>query len=172
MRTASSILFLSGMALLSALSLLAGQRLIALGALLVGLGWILPLPLRGQRALRTPLFLSATALSGLALAIALPTLFAVLVFTTALYAWDLAATAERIVAFSGDEQRRFARRYLALATILAGVGIALAGASTLWKMSMAFSPALGLAVGIVLLAVLLVRLAKSVQPETREEDSS
>ncbi|MBU0595789.1 hypothetical protein KJ567_03785 [Candidatus Bipolaricaulota bacterium] len=171
MRIAAIFTLPAGSWLLALVALLGQQRALGLCALALGALWLLVVYRRLRLPLRTAMLLATGLLCGLAVFAGLPTLLATVSLSAAIYGWDLSLTADHIDAFPQDAKRRFARRYLLLSAILAGGGVALATAALAWRMTMAFSPALGLAVGSLLLAVLIVRLARgTIGPTDASED--
>jgi len=161
MKAASILVLPAGAWLLAFAALLGAQGILGLCALALGPLWML-LVHRGLRLpLRTAMLLAVGMLCGLAVSAGLSTLIATISLSAAIYGWDLSLTADSISAFQEDARRRFARRYLWLSVLLAGCGVGLAAGAIAWRTTMAFSPALGLAVGSLLLAMLILRLARS-----------
>ena len=161
MRAASLFVLPIGLSVLASVSLASRQRLLGLCALALCTLWILLVGLRRFLRLRTPILVGATVLCGLAVFAKQPTLIAVIALTASIYGWDFSLTEDSLAAFSTSTKGRFVARYITLSAILAGLGVGLASAATLWRTTLSFSPALGLAVGTLLVAVILLRLARS-----------
>jgi len=161
MRAASLFVLPTGLSLLAFVSLASRQRLLGLCALALSALWVLLVGLKRFLRLRTPILVGATVLCGLAVFTGQPPLIAVLALTASIYGWDFSLTADSLAAFRKSAKGRFVVRYITLSSILAGLGIGLAAAAALWRTTLSFSPALGLAVGTLLVAVVLLRLARS-----------
>ena len=172
MRAAAIFTLPAGAWLLAFVALFDRQRTLGLCALALGALWMIVVRWRLRLPLRTAMLLATGLLCGLAVFAGLPPLMAAISLSAAIYGWDLSLTSDSITAFpEEDAKRRFARRYITLSAFLAGVGIALAATALAWRTAMSFSPALGLAVGSLLLAVLLVRLARgTIRPADTPED--
>ena len=171
MRAASLFVLPAGLSLLGFVSLAGRQRLLGLCALALSALWILLVGLKLFLRLRTPILVGATVLCGLAVFAGQPSLIAVIALTASIYGWDLSLTADSLAAFPKSTRGAFVARYITLSAILAGLGIGLAAAAVLWRTTLSFSPALGLAVGTLLVAVILLRLARSTieTPDAPEE---
>jgi len=170
MRAAAFISYPAGLTALAVVSILRGEH--SLGLCLVGLSalWIPVVSFECLRRLRTPMLIGAVALCGIAVFLDQPVILGALALSAAIYGWDVCLTLDDLSTYPEGSKGRFATRYLVLSAILAAAGAGLAGASSLWQATLSFSSALGLAVGMLLISLVLLRLARGTIDASSTED--
>ena len=120
-------------------------------------------PLCALFYLRIPQWLHSLALAGLVAAIGLGEAaglsgwWAALSLPLGILAWDLAHTARQLDRFEMKARRRFAIHYLVRGAVYGAIGFGLIGFALQAHWSMSFGPAVLLAFGAVISALLIVR---------------
>ena len=161
MRIASASLFLSASLVLALAAFLGGIPSIGYGAVALGGLSVIATLFPTHRRLVDVLLVAHAGICSVAAVFRLPTLAAVTVMALAVTAWDAARVSRRIAHAEPVELRRFTIRYLSRAFVVPGLGIALVTLAASLPLDLSFGPAIGLSIGGLLIAALLLRLLRS-----------
>jgi hypothetical protein len=173
MRIVAAVVFVAGCFALA--GMFTSTRDISIGVvpIVLAIAWI-PATVWTRphwRALRTVVLCAGSGLCVLALFVGTPLLLAVGVLSMLIYGWDLSFAVDWIAPFPKDARRRFAKRYLTVSALLAGGGVGTATVALSRRIVFGFPVALGLAIGCFLLALFLIRLARTSMAERDETDA-
>ncbi len=139
-------------------ALLSGRFLLAGGASLLGIGWLVGLVVRWRPGVLAVGLVPIVGFCIFALQVGTPFLFCVTCFAFALHSWDLAVVSRGFPDRSHSATRRLIHRYSLRAYVIAGLGVGLVFLVRRLSVELSFGTAfLGLVVLLILLRTIYRR---------------